>query len=53
MSLVEPWLIEILRCPDCRAEVVEDEPASMLRCTGCDATFPVRDGIVEMLPQSR
>lgn len=51
MSLVEPWLLEILRCPDCRAEVVEDEDASVLRCTGCDDTFRVEGGIVEMLPQ--
>jgi len=50
MSLVEPWLLEILRCPDCREPVVEDEPASVLVCTGCGRSFPVEDGIVEMLP---
>ncbi len=51
MSLVEPWLLAILRCPDCRAEVVEDEAAAVLRCSGCGNTFRVEGGIVEMLPQ--
>lgn len=50
MSLVEAWLLEILRCPDCRERVVEEEEASALVYTGCGRSFPVEGGIVEMLP---
>lgn len=50
MALVDPWLLEILRCPVCRAPVVEDEEASVLRCTAADHIYPVTDGIPNMLP---
>ncbi len=52
MSLVDPWLLSILRCPVCGGEVAEDEPASLLRCTACDTTYPVEDGIPNMLDES-
>jgi uncharacterized protein YbaR (Trm112 family) len=50
VSLVDPWLLSILRCPVCGGEVVEDEPASLLRCAACGTTYPVEDGIPNMLP---
>ena len=40
-------LLDILRCPVCRARLT-DSPAG-LRCTGCDADFAVEDGIPRML----
>lgn len=50
MSLIDPWLLEILRCPVCREPVTEDEEASVLRCTVADHSYPVEDGIPNMLP---
>jgi uncharacterized protein YbaR (Trm112 family) len=46
---LDPWLLEILACPACRAPVRVDEPASTLVCTGCGLVYPVRDGIPVML----
>jgi uncharacterized protein YbaR (Trm112 family) len=46
---LDPWLLEILACPACRASVRVDEPASTLVCTGCGLVYPVRDGIPVML----
>jgi uncharacterized protein YbaR (Trm112 family) len=46
---LEPWLIEILACPACRAAVQVDEAASTIVCTGCRLVYPVRDGIPIML----
>ncbi len=40
-------LLAILCCPVCRAPL--DETASGLRCTGCEASFPVEDGIPRLL----
>lgn len=51
MTLIDPLLLEILRCPVCRVEVVEDAEASMLVCTRTEAhRYPVEDGIPNMLP---
>jgi len=46
---LDPWLLEILACPACRAPVTVDESASTLVCTGCGLAYPVRDGIPVML----
>lgn len=50
MNLVEPWLLEILRCPVCLAPLTEDEEASVLRCTEEPHEYSVEDGIPNMLP---
>lgn len=50
MTLIEPWLLEILRCPVCYAPVTEDEEASVLRCSAAAHVYPVEDGIPNMLP---
>lgn len=42
-------LLEMLRCPDDRAELVYDESAQTLTCTGCRLIFEVRDGIPVLL----
>ena len=46
---LDPWLLEILTCPACRAQVTVDEVASTIVCTGCGLVYPVRDGIPVML----
>jgi uncharacterized protein len=46
---IEPWLLEILACPDCRAPLRVDEAAHELVCTGCGLAYPVRDGIPVLL----
>ena len=46
---LDPWLLEILACPACRASVRVDEAASTIVCTGCGLVYPVRDGIPVML----
>jgi ubiquinone/menaquinone biosynthesis C-methylase UbiE/uncharacterized protein YbaR (Trm112 family) len=40
-------LLDILRCPVCRARL--DEMPTRLRCTGCGGGFAVEDGIPRML----
>jgi uncharacterized protein YbaR (Trm112 family) len=46
---IDPGLLAILACPNCRAEVHYDEAASTITCTGCGYVYPVRDGIPVML----
>jgi SAM-dependent methyltransferase len=51
-------LLEILRCPECaKTLALEGEHAAAsevetgtLRCTGCNATYPVLDGIPRFVP---
>jgi hypothetical protein len=42
-------LLEILACPNCRAELRTDDAASELVCTGCGYAYPVRDNIPVLL----
>ena len=46
---VDPSLLEILACPNCRSELRADEAAGELVCTGCGYAYPVRDGIPTLL----
>ncbi len=46
---IEPWLLEILTCPDCQEPVRELDQEQGLECTGCSRIYPVRDGIPVML----
>jgi uncharacterized protein YbaR (Trm112 family) len=46
---LDPALLEILACPNCRAELKVDEAASELVCTGCGYGYPVRDNIPVLL----
>ncbi|MDX1448227.1 MAG: Trm112 family protein [Acidimicrobiia bacterium] len=46
-----PELLEILRCPIDYTDLEEDVDASVLRCTSETIhTYPVRDGIPDMIP---
>ncbi|MFC9331520.1 Trm112 family protein [Kitasatospora sp. NPDC057015] len=50
---LEPFLLEILVCPECRAPLAEGgtEEQPELVCTGdsCGLAYPVRDGIPVLL----
>ncbi len=44
---IDPSLLEVIRCPSCRATL--DEVAEELVCTGCGLAYPVRDDIPVLL----
>jgi len=46
---LDPALLEILACPNCRAELRVDDAASELVCTSCGYAYPVRDDIPVLL----
>lgn len=46
---LDDWLLEIIVCPKCRAELRVDDAASELVCTGCGLAYPVRDNIPVLL----
>ena len=46
---LDPALLEILACPQCRSPLRVDDPADELVCTGCGLAYPVRDDIPVLL----
>jgi uncharacterized protein len=46
---LDPALLEIIVCPDCRGALAVDEEASELVCTYCGLAYPVRDDIPVLL----
>jgi uncharacterized protein YbaR (Trm112 family) len=46
---IDDWLLEILACPKCRADLRADDVANELVCTGCGLAYPVRDDIPVLL----
>ena len=50
---LDPSLLEILACPDCKAPLRTDQPeveaSTELVCTGCGLAYPVRDDIPVLL----
>jgi len=44
---LDPALLEIIRCPACRATLVAE--GEELVCTGCGLAYPVRDDIPVLL----
>jgi len=46
--MIDRELLDILACPECKAEVVLEEDAPALRCTACGRLFPIQDGIPDM-----
>jgi uncharacterized protein YbaR (Trm112 family) len=48
---LDPTLLEILACPDCKQPVIyqREGDAERLTCTNCGKRYPVRDGIPVML----
>jgi uncharacterized protein YbaR (Trm112 family) len=57
---MQPDLMDYLVCPECKGELTltvdreEDEEiiAGDLRCTPCRATYPIEDGIPNLIPAS-
>ncbi|KGN32366.1 hypothetical protein N802_18550 [Knoellia sinensis KCTC 19936] len=53
MVTMEPWLREILRCPNCRAELkdVTGESGPELACTSeaCGLIYRIDDGVPVLL----
>ena len=52
VTTIDPWLREILRCPACRAELVDGVGPSQtpeLQCTGCDHAYRIDGGIPVLL----
>jgi uncharacterized protein YbaR (Trm112 family) len=46
---IDAGLLEILVCPNDRAEVEYLEAEQVIVCSGCGYRYPVRDGIPVML----
>ena len=46
---LDPALLEIIVCPDCRGALAVDEAVSELVCTACGLAYPVRDDIPVLL----
>lgn len=48
---LDPSLLEILACPQCRSPLRAEETAAELVCTNpeCGLAYPVRDGIPVLL----
>ena len=48
---INPELLEILRCPQCKSEVKIDDEQTHLKCVNaeCSLVYPIRDDIPVML----
>jgi uncharacterized protein YbaR (Trm112 family) len=46
---LDPVLLDILVCPDCKGELRVDDDNDELICTQCGLIYPVRDNIPVML----
>jgi uncharacterized protein len=46
---LDPALLEIIVCPNCRAPLAVDDAASELVCTSCRYAYAVRDDIPVLL----
>ncbi len=50
-SALEPWLLEILACPQCRSPLRLEDDGSALACTddACRLVYRIDDGIPVLL----
>lgn len=46
---INPKLLEILACPQCKQPVELDESGDWINCSTCRVRFPIRDDIPVML----
>ncbi|MFL6131191.1 MAG: Trm112 family protein [Nocardioidaceae bacterium] len=46
---LDPALLEIIVCPNCRGALAVDEAYSELACTSCGLAYPVREDIPVLL----
>lgn len=49
MPYVDPVLLDVLVCPDCRNAIEYKDRRKVVVCTGCGLQYPVIDGIPVML----
>lgn len=49
MAYFDDRLLEVLRCPDCRAGVEYKDRRKVVLCQGCGLQYPIEDGIPVML----
>lgn len=45
--MLDKELLEILACPDCKGDVVEQDQKVV--CTSCGKKYPIEDGVPIML----
>jgi len=43
------WLLELLVCPECKADVKMKDDGSGLKCVSCHRVYPIREDIPVML----
>ena len=46
---VDPELLEILACPNCKTKVELVKNGAALKCTQCKRVYPIKDDIPVML----
>ena len=54
------WVLDIICCPECRGNFILSETKGndteisdgMLTCSKCKRTYPITDGIAELLPDT-
>ncbi len=46
---VDPELLEILACPNCKTPVVLVDDGASLKCQECHRVYPIKDDIPVML----
>lgn len=46
---LDPVLLDVLVCPDCKGTLTVDHDHEELICNGCGLIYPVRDDIPVML----
>jgi uncharacterized protein YbaR (Trm112 family) len=49
MYMLSEDLLAILRCPECRKELVYNQQAQTLQCDSCRRLYPIRDGVPVLL----
>jgi SAM-dependent methyltransferase len=49
--MLNPRLLALLACPNCRGEVIPDSDHTQLTCQGCGRGYPVTNGIPRMRPE--
>jgi uncharacterized protein YbaR (Trm112 family) len=51
VDVVPKELLEVLACPEDKAELKMKKDSTALVCTRCKKEYPVKNGIPVMLPQ--
>ena len=46
---LDPFLLEILACPECKADIKVTADEKGLKCVQCHRVYPIRDDIPVML----